>query len=84
MSEEDKEEKKQYQKNQYHNMSEEDTEKERIPKKWYQNMSEENKQRPSFIFFASHSIKNGAKSLIINVLIKMYLVKTKDQLVLIK
>ena len=33
MSEEDKEEKKQYQKNQYHNMSEEDTEKERIPKK---------------------------------------------------
>ena len=50
----------------------------------YQNMSEENKQRPSFIFFASHSIKNGAKSLIINVLIKMYLVKIKDQLVLIK
>lgn len=47
-------------------------------------MSEENKQRPSFIFFASHSIKNGAKSLIINVLIKMYLVKIKDQLVLIK
>ena len=50
----------------------------------YQNISEENKQRPSFIFFASHSIKNGAKSLIINVLIKMYLVKIKDQLVLIK
>ena len=50
----------------------------------YQNMSEENKQRLSFIFFASHSIKNGAKSLIINVLIKMYLVKIKDQLVLIK
>ena len=50
----------------------------------YQNMSEENKQRLRFIFFASHSIKNGAKSLIINVLIKMYLVKIKDQLVLIK
>ena len=33
MSEEDKEEKKQYQKNQYHNMSEEGTQKERIPKK---------------------------------------------------
>ena len=64
MSEEDKEEKKQYQKNQYHNMSEEETQKERIPKKWYQNMSEENKQKHK------NAWKKYSKNWSINMLIK--------------